>query len=164
MAQRQPTISAVIERKTPYPFDYPRARQLTQIIGELIAVDNEAFNIVNRIGFVHLMATVEPRYTLPSDKYFSETLIPEMYEKVKRKLLTIIEKCSHVSITTDLWSSFVQDSYDALLYHSLTSHFVTAEFERVQVCLHAVSFDDSHTGDQIACFHTHQLSTGLGHF
>ena len=56
MAQRQPTISAVIERKTPYPFDYPRARQLTRIIGELIAVDNEAFNIVNRIGFVHLMA------------------------------------------------------------------------------------------------------------
>ena len=125
----------------------------------IIAVDNEAFNIVNRIGFVRLMATVEPRYTLPSDKYFSETLIPEMYEKVKRKLLTIIEKCSHVSITTDFCSSFAQDSY-----HSLTCHFVTAEFERVQVCLHAVSFDDSHTGDQIACFHTHQLSTGLGHF
>ena len=78
---------------------------LNLTIGELIAVDNEAFNIVNRIGFVRLMATVEPRYTLPSDKYFSETLIPKMYEKVKRKLLTIIEKCSHVSITTDLWSS-----------------------------------------------------------
>ena len=57
----------------------------------------------------------------------------------------IIEKCSHVSITIDLCSSFAQDSY-----HSLTCHFVTAEFERVQVCLHAVSFDDSHTGDQIA--------------
>ena len=28
--------------------------------------------------------------------------------------------------------------------------FVTAEFERVQVFLHAVSFDNSHTGDQIA--------------
>ena len=35
-------------------------------------------------------------------------------------------------------------------YHSLTCHFVTAEFERVQVFLHAVSFDNSHTGDQIA--------------
>ena len=117
----------------------------------IIAVDNEAFNIVNRIGFVRLMATVEPRYTLPSDKYFSETLIPEMYEKVKRKLLTIIEKCSHVSITTDLWSSFAQDSYHALLYHSLTSHFVTAEFERVHAGLPSFcSFDNSHTGDQIA--------------
>ena len=83
MAQKQPTISAVIERKIPYPFDYPRARQLTRIIGELIAVDNEAFNIVNRIGFVRLMATVEPRYTLQSDKYSSKTLIPEMYEKAK---------------------------------------------------------------------------------
>ena len=75
----------MIERKTPYPFDYPRARQLTRIIGELIAVDNEAFNIVNRIGFVRLMATVEPRYTLPSDKYSSKTSIPEMYEKAKGK-------------------------------------------------------------------------------
>ena len=145
IAQGQPTISTVIEKKTPYPFDHPRARQLTRIIGELIAVDNEAFNIVNRIGFKRLMAAVEPRYTIPSDKYFSDTLIPDMYEKVKGKLLTIVENCSHVSITTDLWSSSSQDSY-----LSLTCHFVTADFKRVQACLHAVSFDDSHTGAQIA--------------
>ena len=43
---------------------------------------------MNRIGFKRLMAAVEPRYTIPSDKYFSDTLIPDMYEKVKGKLLT----------------------------------------------------------------------------
>ena len=79
------------------------------------AVDNEPFSIVHRVGFKRLMNSIEPRYSLPSDRYFSDTLIPEMYAKVKEKVTSLIKEQGHVSITSDLWSSIAQDSYLSLI-------------------------------------------------
>lgn len=91
------------------------------------------------------MKLVEPRYKLPSDKYFSEKLIPEMYGKVCEKVKVLVSEVGHVSITTDMWSSVAQDSYI-----SLTCHYISADFERQQVCLHAAPpFNDRHTGEPI---------------
>ena len=50
-----------------------------------------------------------------------------------------------MSCTTDIWSTPSQDS---LL--SLTAHFLTPTFERKQVILQAVKFNESHTGANIA--------------
>ena len=77
----QPTIEKVLEAKKPYEFDHPSARRIHKAVGEMIALDNEPFSNVKRDGFKLLTKVVEPRYTLPSDKYFSETLIPSMYTK-----------------------------------------------------------------------------------
>jgi hypothetical protein len=68
---KQPTLVQVIEAKKPYDFDHPRSRQIHKTIGEMIAVDSEPFNNVKRTGFRRLMGILEPRYTLPSDKYLS---------------------------------------------------------------------------------------------
>lgn len=46
----------------------------------LEASEKEAAKV--KVGFAHLMRLVEPCYKIPSDKYFSETLIPQMYESV----------------------------------------------------------------------------------
>ena len=35
---------------------------------------------------------------------FSETLIPEMYQKVYLKVKDDVSSASHISITTDVWS------------------------------------------------------------
>lgn len=59
-----------------------------------------------------LMKLLEPRYQLPSDKYFSENLIPEMYEKVCLKVKEGVSAASYISIKTDMWSSVAQDSYN----------------------------------------------------
>ena len=150
--KKQPTIAQVLESGKPYAFDHPRARQIHRLIGEMIAVDNEPFSIVHRVGFKRLMNSIEPRYSLPSDRYFSDTLIPEMYAKVKEKVTSLIKEQGHVSITTDLWSSIAQDSY-----LSLTAHFINSNHERQQACLHAVPFDGSHTGERIASMITNCL-------
>ena len=94
------------------------------------------------------MNSIEPLYSLPFDRYFSDTLIPETYAKVKEKVTSLIKEQGHVSITTDLWSSIAQDSY-----LSLTAHFI----KRQQTCLHAVPFDGSHTGERIASMITNCL-------
>ena len=92
----------------------------------MIALDNEPFNVVNHTGFTRLMKLVEPRYKLPSDKYFAENLIPEMYQKVCLKVQASV---SHVSLTTDIWSSVAKDSCI-----SLTCRHITPDFDQ-QVCM-----------------------------
>ena len=57
----------------------------------------------------------------------------------------LVQAQQYVSCTTDTWSSPVHDS---LL--SYTAHFIIKKFERKQVCLQAVKFNESHTGDNIA--------------
>jgi len=91
-----------------------------------------------------LLKVLEPQYHLPSNKYFAETLIPEMYHKVTLKMKDALVSVSHVSITTDVWSSIAQDSYI-----SLTCHHVTQDFTQKQLCLHAAPFNDRHTGEHI---------------
>ena len=107
----------------------------------MIALDNEPFNVVNHTGFTRLMKLVEPCYKLPSDKYFSDTLIPEIFQKV---CLKVQDALTSVSLTTDIWRSVAQDSYI-----SLTCHYITPAFDQQQVCLHAAPFNNHHTGEHI---------------
>ena len=125
---RQMTMAESIEKAQPYAFDHPRAQEIHKHIGEMIAVDSEPFILVDHIGFTRLMKLVEPHYKLPSDKYFSEKLIPEMYGKVCEKVKVLVSEVGHVSITTDVWSSVAQDSYI-----SLTCHYISDVMTRYQL-------------------------------
>jgi hypothetical protein len=151
---KQMTLAESIDKVKPYALDRPRAREIHKRIGEMIAVDNEPFTLVNHVGFTRLMNLVEPRYQFPSEKYFSEKLIPEMYEKVCGRVKILVSKAAHVSITTDVWSSVAQDSYI-----SLTAHYITPDFEHQQVCLHAAPFNDRHTGEHIVAMLTKCLES-----
>ena len=85
------------------------------------------------------MNYIEPRYCIPSiyRTYFSEKMIPQLSDRLQHKLL---DEQEYVSCTTDIWSTPSQDS---LL--SLTTHFLTPTFERKQVILQAVKFNESHS-------------------
>ena len=83
-----------------------------------------------------------------------------MYQKVYLKVKDSVSSASHVSITTDVWSSVAQDSY-----LSLTCHYITGDLsQHQQVCLHAAPFNDHHTGEHIAaminkCFHSWNITS-----
>lgn len=104
-SSKQVSLEVIVERSKQLLFDSPRARKITMLIGEMIAVDNQPFSVVGDIGFGRLVNFLEPRYQIPSRKYFSETLIPELYEKVKVKVKVLLANQQHVSCTTDIWSS-----------------------------------------------------------
>jgi len=126
----QPTIIESFTKAQPLAFDNPSAKEITRQIGEMIALDNEPFAVVGHTGFIRLLKLLEPRYKLPSDKYLSETLITEMYQKVWLKGKDYRSLVSHVSVTTDIWSSVPQDSYI-----SLTCHCIVPDFTQQQVLL-----------------------------
>ena len=70
----------------------------------MIAMDNQPFSVVHDTGFSCLVKTLEPTYTLPSRKYFSETVVPDIKAKIDLMLEEVLVDVPHLNLTTDIWS------------------------------------------------------------
>ena len=55
--------------------------------------------------FCDLVKTLDSRYVMPSRGYFSQTVIPDMYEKVKSDIVASLSNITTVALTTDSWTS-----------------------------------------------------------
>ena len=130
---------------TPFGLNHPTARKITQTVGEMIALDNQPFSIVDDLGFKNLVRVLKPRYNLPSRRYFAEVVIPDMYQQVKERVVTFLKQQDFLSCETDLWSSVAQDSM-----LSLTAHCICLDFSRKSFVLQSTEFNASHTGENIA--------------
>jgi hypothetical protein len=124
---------------------HPRAQAITKAIGYFIASDMRPYSVVQKEGFKHLVSTLEPRYTLPSRTFFSETVIPDMYKKVKARVVSDLEKATAISITTDSWTSRATESYVAV-----TAHFIDPDWEFKSYTLQTRQLSESHTGAHLA--------------
>ena len=112
----------------------------------MMALDCQPFSIVQDDGFTRLLKTLEPRYSIPSRQYITETIVPHLKEEITSKLKIELTYVEYFSFTTDIWSTDI--SHDSLL--SLTAHWLTDSFVRKSAVLHARSFPGSHTGENIA--------------
>ena len=108
----------------------------------MIAVDNQPFCLVEDIGFTHLLHTLEPRYKLPSQKYFSERVIPSMIATMHDSISTKLCDINDFSFTPDIWSTNVAS--DLLL--SFTAHWITNDFQEMSAVLNLKLLEGSHTG------------------
>ena len=152
----QPITIESFTKSQPLVFDNPRAKEITRRIGEMIALDNEPFTVVDHTGFSWLLKLLELHNNLLSDKYFSETLIPEIYQKVCAKIRKSLSFVSHVSVTADILGSVAQDSYI-----TLTCHYIPPDFTLQQVCLHSAPFNDYCTGEHIGFMITKCLDSWI---
>ena len=107
----QITIEQTLELKKIWDINSNQAKAIHHAIGEMIAVDSQPFSIVEDLGFQRLMKLTKPSYELPSRKYFTNTIIPEMYDKVMMKINTKITNASHISFTTDIWTNNADTSF-----------------------------------------------------
>jgi len=105
----------------------------------MVALDSQPFSIVEDSGFVSLLKEMEPRYTISSRKYVTETILPRIMRGVTDEVKKELQCVEWYSFTTDIWSTEV--SSDCLL--SLTVHWLTKKFEAV---LHAQPLPGRHTG------------------
>lgn len=90
--------------------------------------------IIEKPGFIKMLHTADPRYKLPSNKYFKYVCIPWMYSETCDKVSEQLEKASSFSMTTDLWSSRTIQPY-----MSLTAHYVDAKWKLQSFCLQTYS-------------------------
>ena len=65
----------------------------------MIATDNQLFSVVRDTGFSCLMKTLEPRYTLPSREYFTETVVPDIKAKIDMMLAEMLVGVPYLSLT-----------------------------------------------------------------
>lgn len=139
------TLDDYVQKVTPFGINHPTARKITRSVAEMIALDNQSFSIVDDLGFKNLVGILEPRYNLPSRRYFAEVVIPDMYQQLKERVVGFLKQQDFLSCTTDLWSSVAQDSM-----LSLTAHCICLDFSRKSFVLQSTEFNDSHTGENIA--------------
>ena len=103
-----------------------RAALVNKKLGEMIVLDFQPLTKVEDIGSNCFVKALEPRYTIPSRKYFSENVIPKIHDGVKVELMRKVHSPGVMaySFTTDVWST--TSGGQSLL--SLTAHWVRGNF------------------------------------
>lgn len=76
----------------------------------MIAQDNQPFSVVEDEEFRRLINYLEPRYAMPSRRYFSDVALAELYTAVYVHIEKLLSDVTHVSFTSDIWTSIYTDS------------------------------------------------------
>ena len=151
---RQLTLQEANDRVRIWDINDPRAQRIHRRVTEMICLDAQPFSIVDDSGFTQLVHELEPRYSLPSRKYITENILPQIYGGVKAAVLQELAGVSFFSFTTDAWSS--DDGGASLL--SLTAHWITDAFVRQSAVLHVLPLEEAHTGEYLARKYLEMLS------
>ena len=143
---KQVTLTQSEDRRKAWDINDSRAKAVHLKIAEMIALDCQPYSVVDDIGFRAMVQALDPRYNLPSRRYFTETVIPTIVVWMVQTIKANLKSVSYLSFTTDVWSSNV--SSDSLL--SLTAHWVSDEFQLISAVLQAKSLEERHTGECMA--------------
>ena len=92
------------------------------------------------------MKLVAPRYEIPSRRYFSEKIIPSIYDKMKSSITELLQHVTSISFTSDIWS----DPHANNSYISLSGHFINHDYTRKDIRLNVKNFPGHHTGIAIS--------------
>ena len=112
----------------------------------MIAVDIQPYSLTSDIGFQRLIAKLCPNYRIPSRKYFTDKIIPDIFMKVKAKIQISLDEISSLSLTTDIWTASTNNAP----FLSVTGHWLSDEFEQCRAVLRVVPFPGSHTAEIIS--------------
>ncbi|GBP24908.1 Zinc finger BED domain-containing protein 4 [Eumeta japonica] len=135
-----------LRKKKLWNINDSRAQKYHYLIGEMIAIDKEPLSIVDHHeGFKRLLNNSLPQYTIPGRIYFTETIIPDMYERVVRKLKNELEMAEAIAFTSDLWTSSVNNA----AFLSFTGHWISENFKLNHAVLNMAHFPESHTSENI---------------
>ena len=92
---------------------------------------------------------MEPQYTCPSRKYYTDTVILKICCGMKDEIGKLVtSEGSKVSFTTDIWSCSISDA--SLL--SLTAHWLNNSFEKQSAVFYVQSLEMAYTGEYIASY------------
>ncbi|XP_011406557.1 PREDICTED: zinc finger BED domain-containing protein 1-like [Amphimedon queenslandica] len=120
-----------------------RAKAISDRILYMICADLHPVRMVKGSGFKSLIEILEPGYTIPSRKYFSN-LLQAKYDCCKEVLRVKLEEETSIALTTDIWTSRAVEAYITVTCHYLE------EWALHSYVLTTCSFPERHTGIEIA--------------
>ncbi|ROL46082.1 Zinc finger BED domain-containing protein 4 [Anabarilius grahami] len=104
-------IQRTLDQVAKLPPNSEKAKRITRSVAGFIAKDLRPYSVVENQGFRTMLQVLEPRYTLPSRRYFSETAVPALYSECKDHILESLSNTDRVAITCDAWTSITTESY-----------------------------------------------------
>ncbi|XP_063999070.1 E3 SUMO-protein ligase ZBED1 [Pogoniulus pusillus] len=118
----QQVVQDSLIMKTYQNFEIRKHQELTSAVSSLICEGMYPASIVDEPTFKALLRTADPRYELPSRKYFCTKAIPEKYNAIREIVLKELTEVLWCGVSTDLWRSENQNrSYVTIAVHFLSS-------------------------------------------
>ncbi|XP_049727571.1 E3 SUMO-protein ligase ZBED1 [Loxodonta africana] len=108
--------------KSAHGYESKRQQELTAAVMSFICEGLYPASIVDEPTFRLLLKTAEPRYELPSRKFFCTKAIPEKYGAVREVVLRELRDALWCGVSTDMWRSGNQNR----AYVTLAAHFLTS--------------------------------------
>lgn len=127
------------------PASSARATKITRSVLCFIRKDMRPLSVVENEGFRNMMATLEPRYNIPSRQHITDVALPKLYMEVKATVLDSLGSAERVALTCDTWTSRATESYVTLTAHRMDDHWNLKSHVLQTRAMH-----DSHTGEHIA--------------
>ncbi|XP_047656263.1 E3 SUMO-protein ligase ZBED1-like [Tachysurus fulvidraco] len=141
----QTSIQQSFSKGTPYIRKSPRWIEITRAITVYLCKDMVPFQTVERRGFKAMIRAIDPRYEVPSRKYFTETEMPKLYAELRENVEKELCDLKYFATTTDLWSSRTMEPF-----LSLTIHYITDDWNLGSRCLQTSYFPAEHSAEEIA--------------
>uniref|UniRef100_A0A8C2FJ66 HAT C-terminal dimerisation domain-containing protein n=1 Tax=Cyprinus carpio TaxID=7962 RepID=A0A8C2FJ66_CYPCA len=138
-----PGVNTLFQAKLP-PCS-ARAKSITNGIAVYMCKGIRPYSEVEKEGFCFLMNILEPRFDIPSRKYFAEKMIPALYDQTSAKVESALESAERVGLTCDGWTSRATESYI-----TVTVHFINEDWEIKSYVLQTRAMHETHTGTHIA--------------
>ena len=139
-------LTEVIEKAKMYDPKSQRVQELNDPVARFLAQNMQPFYTVDKPGFKRMVRMLDPKYSLPSRKYFSDTEIPRLYSELKEGVVKpAVQGADYFTATTDLWTSSAKHPY-----LSFTVHFIANDWELRSFCLDTVPVFEDHTGQNLA--------------
>lgn len=149
--KRQRTMASYIPKK----IGLHESKQIDEALLHLLFWDYQPMSIVEDRGFLKYTNALNPSYKPPSRKTISASLIPSAYSACKEKLMEEVQReALTVCLTTDTWTSSVNDGYIAI-----TIHYTTMDLEFKTVLLECAHYSERHTGELLAQYLKNTVET-----
>ena len=149
----QPTLQELKDRALKWSKEHPSQKKGEKLVINWICDAVLPYSTVKNDRFQELMTSLQPKFTIPSEKELRQTKIPNLYFKLQYKIkielhgeLEVKDNGTHLPFcpTTDIWSSKARDSF-----MSVTLHYVTRDFERKMAVIRAIPYNEKRTHDSI---------------
>ena len=89
--RQQPTMEETRARVKVWDINNPKAARIHRKIAEMMTLDYQPLSVVTDVGFTSLLQTIEPRYKMPSRKYFTDNVLSKIKESIDAKLAQLLK-------------------------------------------------------------------------
>lgn len=110
----------------------------TEKIIEMLLVDMLPVSVLEGNGFKKLIASLDPSYKLPTVRDFFIDHIPKKYYAEYKKVQNLLKDTEKVHTSIELWTGYNNHNF-----LTVSSHFVTPDFQYKHYALNTICLNDS---------------------